>query len=107
MANRPATTVSALLVYVSALLAGLLHHHDVPAARDTGKLDRELAACSPHDLDDGHDCAICQAIAQARVQPSSPPVLAFATFWQPATLLPCDSPDLTRHNTPHARAPPV
>jgi hypothetical protein len=107
MTNRPATTVSALLVYVSALVGGYLHHHDALAAPDAGKLDREVAACSEHDIDDGHDCAICNAIAQARVQPPSTPSLAFATLWQPATILPCDSPDLTRHNTSQARAPPV
>jgi hypothetical protein len=107
MTKRPATTVSALLVYASALLGGFAHHHDALAAPDTGKLDREVSACSDHDLDDGHDCAICQAIAQARVQPPAATALTFATFWQPATVLPCDSPDLAPHNTFHARAPPV
>jgi hypothetical protein len=107
MTYRPAITVSALLVYVSALLGGSLHHHDVLAATESGKSDRDVvAACSQDDFDDGHDCAICQAIAQARVQSPPPPVVAFTTSWQPATILPCNSPDLARHNATQARAPP-
>jgi len=107
MTNRPATTVSALLVYVSALLGGSLHHHDVLAATESGKLNREVAACSQDDCDDGHDCAICQVIAQARVQPPSPAVVVFTTSWQPVAILACSSPYLARHNAPQARAPPL
>jgi hypothetical protein len=66
-----------------------------------------VAADRQHDVDDGHDCAICHAIAQARVQSPSAPTLAVDALWQPAIVLPCGSPVLARHYATQARAPPV
>src|SRR5207248_620572 len=101
------TNVSALLVYVLALLAGGLHHHDAFAASGSTNPDRQLGAASECEFDDGHDCAVCQAMALAKVQTLAQPAVAFATFWQPVIFLPCDSPDLARHNAAQARAPPL
>jgi len=107
MINRPATNVSALLVYVSALLAGGLHHHEAFAASDSVNPNRQVGAATDSEFDDGHDCVICQAISQAKIQPPAQHAPAIVTFSRPVTVLPCDSPRLARHNATQARAPPL
>src|SRR5262249_7356732 len=115
--RRNAVPAVALLVYLSSILGGGLHHHDHGEAfanEDSGRLAGQLAErtiqsglpkASTHEDADG--CTLCTALHQAKALPIAISPANGIIPVAETSVLPVESPIAPFCTIQQARAPPL
>ena len=110
--RRNEFSAAVLVVYLSAIISGGLHHHDAvraanlePSSAVEGKSQVTSRLASAHE--DADDCTICIALHQAKAPPAVISLAEAFVFIDEAAVLPIKSPIAFVPHVKQARAPPT